>query len=227
MTNVTEKIRELRKLVKCSIAERMRSRGFAKYRSGTYYRNEAYGRSGFTCSLSSYGETLKIEVSASIKIDQVENILFEYQNSVPDKFEPPNRPSEFTVSRNLGNVRGGGWKQWFVYGAEDVQQTISEIDIMVASVGVPFLDRFGSPELLMSEMASAFTQPSVLGSPVFFYDRFFILACVLNRCDLFNQVRPVFEQRVQNNEQTPLTRVVPFLDWLSAKFCRPLRTSGA
>jgi hypothetical protein len=222
MEDNKEKLKNLRKLVKESFSRRMSKCGLDRHSGGTFYRKTDFGRVGITLFYHHYGDGLKIEASASIKVDEAERILFEYRTTArATPFPPPKQPNDFTVCENLGNIKIGIWRQWFIYQESDVGPTLDEVESMVANVGIPFLEKFREPELLLQEMVDSTRRKSVLGRPVFRFNQLFALTLALKRRDIFNEMRPVFEAMLRDHKQFSFSRVKSYLDWIEAKFDEP------
>jgi hypothetical protein len=212
------KIKRLQQHVTKSFSERMQKYGFDRHNGGTFYRKTDFGRLGVTLFYSNFGEALKIEPSASIKVDAVEKLLFEYRTKVRAVGVPPKKPNDFTVSENLGNLKIGVWKRWFVNDEPEIETALEDIENLVADVGVPFLEKFGQPDLLIQEMIDSTKRKSVLGRPIFRFEHFFALTLALKRRDVFDEMRPVYESMLENHKQYRFENVTRYLNWIAARF---------
>ena len=211
-------LKKLRSLIKESFANRMLSYGFDRHSGGTFYRKTDFGRIGITLFYFNYGDSIKIEASASIKVDEAEKLLFQYRTTAEvTPIPPPKKPNDFTVCENLGNIKIGIWRQWFIYEESEIEETLDDIEALVLKVGIPFLERLGTPELLLEEMVNSTKQRTFLGSPVHRFNQLFALALALNRKDVFDEMRPFFEERLKSHNQFSFERVVRYLDWIDSR----------
>ncbi|MGD9588459.1 MAG: hypothetical protein AB7Q37_04745 [Pyrinomonadaceae bacterium] len=218
MDDTREKLRNLRKSIRESFATRMLKHGFDRHSGGTFYRKTASGRIGITLFYHDYGDSIKIEASASLRIDKAEELLFEYRTTAEvTRFGPPKKPNDFTVCENLGNIKTGVWRQWFIYQESDVEETLDQIETLVEEVGLPFLKRLSEPELLLEEMINSTLQRSILGSPVHRFSQLFALILALDRRDVFDEMRGFFEDRLRDNGQFRFENVVHYLDWIDSR----------
>lgn len=218
MEEIKTKLKHLRQMVVGSFAVKMQKYGFDRHSGGSFFRKTDFGRLGITLLFSNYHDSLKIEASAFIKIDEVENLLFEYRTKVRVEGFPPKKPNDFTVCENLGILKTGVWRRWFIRDESEIKATLYEIEVLVTSAGLPFLDRFQRPELLMREIVESTTRESVLGRPIFRSDHLFALTVALNRRDVFDEMRPVFEEKFRNHRQYRFENVVRYFDWIASKF---------
>lgn len=219
MEQPKEKLKKLRRLVTESFGKRMLKHGFDRHSGGTFYRKTDWGRLGIMLIYHHYGDALKVEASAVIKVDEAERLLFEYRTKaevIP--FPPPKKPNDVTVSENLGNLKIGIWRQWFIYQYEDVEETLDAIETMVETAALPFLEKFGEPDLLLQEIVKSTTRKSVLGRPIFRFRQIFALALALDRRDVFAEMRPVFEGMLRNHPQYRFEDVTRYLDWIESRF---------
>lgn len=218
MDETKQNVRELRELIKNTFAKRMLKYGFDRHSGGTFYRKTSFGRLGITLFYGNYGDSVKVEASATIKVDEVERLLFEFRTTAEIRPFVPKKPNEFTVCKNLGNIKIGIWRQWFVYKKSDVEEVLDEIETLVSQVGIPFLERFGEPQRLMEEIIGSTKRHSDLGRPVFWFETLFALSLALNRRDVFDEMRPVFEDILRDHRQYRFERVTRYLDWIASRF---------
>lgn len=198
--------------------KRMRRLGFSQHARGTYFEKTDYGRKGVTVFYNTRFGALQVSASISMKVEEVERLLFEYRRDVESA--PLSRPSDFSVCEDLGNIKSGIFRWWNNYDREDCMKCLDEVEQLVISYGIPFLGTIDTPEKLLDGMLVATHQKTKLGHPSFLFERAFILMYLLTKQEVFDTYIPVFQEIVRKTGGLVVDQFDVFLPWIRTQFAQ-------
>lgn len=198
--------------------------GFDRHGGGMYYEKTDFGRKGVMLLDYFRFGSLQISANMTVTLTDVEAMLFEYRTKVRGDTDT-RKPEIQTLSENLGNIRGGGFRQWSNYNDADIEETLDSIEKLIEGYGLAFLASIDTPDKALKEILETTTRKTVLGHPTFWWEKAFALMFVLDRRDLFDEYLPIFERLMENKTQTKgivWTDYVRYRDWIIGKWSHQL-----
>ncbi len=160
--------------------------------------------------------SLQVQANMTVTLTDVEALLFEYRTKVRGDTDLK-RPEIQTLSENLGNIRGGIFRQWSNYNDPDIEETLDAIQKLIDDYGLAFLATIDSPEKALERILETTRSKTVLGHPTFWWEKAFALMFVLDRRDLFDEYLPIFDRLVVNTGKI-MTEYIKYKDWIEEKW---------
>lgn len=158
MTNEKEILKKLRCDFYDIFSNRMRNYGFDRAtRGGVFSTRTSYGSKGVTLFLRNQWGAFRVEPNMFICVDEIESLLWEFRVEVRGDRDLKT-PNKATICRNLGNIKNGFYRWWSNYNERDIVECADEIESLVATCGIPFLEKIDGLNLLLSDILQSTDQ---------------------------------------------------------------------
>ena len=216
MSEEKENLKRLRTCFRTAFGERMKRYGFDRHGGGMYYEKTDYGRRGVMLLDYLRFGSLQVGANMTVTLTDVEALLFEYRTKVEGDTNLK-RPEIQTLSENLGNIRGGIFRQWSNYNDTDIEETLDAVQKLIDDYGLAFLATIDSPEKALERILETTRRKTVLGHPTFWWEKAFALMFVLDRRDLFDEYLPIFDRLVVN-KSTITTEYIKYKGWIEEEW---------
>jgi hypothetical protein len=165
----------------------MHKLGYMEFKYEKYYARTAYGKIGVFAHSRRRFDALQIDAGMFVFFEEVEKLLFHCRASIRPETALP-KPNNVSIAENLGNIKSGMYRLWNNYSLDDVRESVAEIENLVRSHGIPFVQRVDTPEKALNEMLLTFDKRSILRyHPSLLFEHTLVLMFYLRRKDLFDQ----------------------------------------
>lgn len=152
MSEEKELLKKLRSDFFDIFSKKMREHGFHRAtRGGVFYTSTSYGSKGVTLFLSNQWGAFRVEPNMFVCVDEIERLLWKFRVEIRGDTDLKT-PNKATICKNLGNIKSGFYRWWNNYNDSDVVECADEIESMVATNGIPFLDKIDGLNLLLNDM---------------------------------------------------------------------------